>query len=90
MTPEARLAMVTLGRFFDWRNASIVKPETFIKCIEPPSGRCVGGRPQAAAPARPRNLRELIRAIGTIRQDVTFNLALFFKRQMTASTPWAD
>jgi putative transposase len=65
-TPTFRFAMVTLARFFDWRNALvIVKPDTFIKWHRTAfrlfwrwKSRKLG------RPPLPKNVRELIREMG--------------------------
>ena len=61
-TTSFRLAMITLAKFFDWRNAlAIVKPETFVgwqRTAFKLFWRWKSRKP--GRPALPKNLRELI------------------------------
>ena len=62
-TAMARLAMIALAQFFDWRGAFvIVKPETFIKWHRTAFRMFWRWKSRKKGrPALPQNLRELIR-----------------------------
>jgi putative transposase len=63
ITRTARLAMIALARFFDWRDAlMIVKPETFIKWHRTAFRMLWRWKSRKRGrPPLPKNLRELIR-----------------------------
>jgi len=62
-TTTFRLAMVALGKFFDWRGAlMIVKPETFLRWHRTAFKMFWRWRSRKRGrPALPKNIRELVR-----------------------------
>jgi hypothetical protein len=63
VTKTTRVAMIALGRFFDWRDALVVvKPETFIKWHRTAFRMFWRWKSRKRGrPPLPRNIRELIR-----------------------------
>ena len=62
-TAVARLVMVTLGKFFDWRKALVVvQPQTFLRWHRTAFGLFWRWKSQKRGrPPLPRNLRQLVR-----------------------------
>jgi hypothetical protein len=96
-TASFRLAMVTLGKFFDWRNALvIVKPDTFIgwhrSAFNKMFWRWKSHRP--GRPQLPKDLRELVFRMARenptwgeerIANELSLKWASEFRREPSAS-----
>ena len=71
-TKTARLSMIALARFFDWREALVVvKPETFVKWHRTAFKMfCRRKSRKRGRPVLPKNVKELIREMAPRESDL--------------------